>query len=134
MLEGLEENSSIPPCLVLVHSDVSFALATSQSLRRLGWDVYLATTASEARRLAGMLDAQVVVLDVNLPDESGWLTCEKLTALLPHVRVLLVSDRLDPRAEEFAHFVGATGLVSRKGGLPELLEAVSRPPALPAAS
>jgi CheY-like chemotaxis protein len=134
MLDDTEDSRLIPPCLILAHDDFRFALATSQSLRRLGWDVSLAGSGPEVRRLAGLLDAPVVVLDANWPGESGWLTCAKLTAGQPHLQVVLITDLVDDRSAAFASFVGAVSVVSRKGDLPALLEAVSRPLALPAAS
>src|SRR5579875_3081850 len=74
MFEAREETPYIPPCLILAHSDVGFAAATSQALRRLGWDVYQTRTGAEVRRLAGMLAPRLILLGTELPDESGWLT------------------------------------------------------------
>src|SRR5690242_10546534 len=98
MLESHEEIPLFPPCLILAHADGSFAAATGQALRRLGWDVYLTRSGAEVRRLAGMLAPRLILVGTELPDESGWLTCDKLTAVLPHTRVILLADALDPRS------------------------------------
>ena len=63
----------------------------------------------------------------NLRDESGWLTCEKLTRELPHLRVILVSPGLSPDAGRFATFVGAASLVNRHTGVRTLVEEVCGP-------
>ena len=65
----------VQPCLVLAHPDPVYAAVVSRAFRRLGWDVCPAGTGPEARRLAQLLQAQLVVLDTQLPDETGWLTC-----------------------------------------------------------
>jgi CheY-like chemotaxis protein len=115
---------SYRPCLVLAQTDpVSTAVAT-RAFRRLGWDTYTARTGPEARRLARMLGAGLVVLDADLPGESGWLTCAKLVHELPLVKVVLVADGADARQEQFATFAGASALVDRDCGLPALLEEV----------
>ncbi len=58
-----------------------------------------------------MLSADMVILHVDLPEESGWLTCDKLMREQPTVSVILVGDDLSPRNQDLADFVGASALV-----------------------
>jgi CheY-like chemotaxis protein len=109
------ESVCCTPCLVLA----GFDGAVARAFRRRGWDVYPARTGPEARRLARMVQADLVVLDTNLPEESGWLTCEKLTGELPGIRVVLIDQ--DPRRAALAEFVGAAAFVGSEG-LSALLE------------
>jgi DNA-binding response OmpR family regulator len=112
------------PCLVLAHGDGAFAQAAAQALRRGGWDVYPARSGPEARRLARMIGPDLVVLDADLPGESGWLTCAKLAGELPLVPVLLVGDGADAHGRRLAAFAGATDLVDRNAGMANLLREV----------
>ena len=121
MFAAREEKDSFRPCLVVAHTGPVYAALTCRAFRRLGWDVYTAQTGPEARRLARMLDAELVVLDTALPDESGWLTCDKLTAEVPHVRVVLVAAEAGEREDRFAAFVGADALVREADGVSALL-------------
>jgi DNA-binding response OmpR family regulator len=121
MPELYEENARRHPCLILAHADAGYAASTARHLRRLGWDVYRVSDGPEARRLARMLEDAVVVLDADLPGESGWLTCDKLTTERPGIRVVLVADDPDGRSERFASFVGASALVDRLAGPAVLL-------------
>jgi ActR/RegA family two-component response regulator len=116
-----EENVGYRPCLVLAHTDAAYAAMSSRAFRRRGWDVYNAQTGPEARRLARMLDADLVVLDTALPGESGWLTCEKLTAELPGTRVVLVAPEAGGWEQRFAEFVGAAAVLRRGDGASALL-------------
>jgi DNA-binding response OmpR family regulator len=110
------------PCLVLAHTDAAFAADTLRRFRRLGWDVYQAQAGPEARRLARMLEPELVVLDADLEGESGWLTCAKLTTERPGGRVVLIADEECPRDQQMAIFVGASAIVGR-GGLTALMQA-----------
>jgi DNA-binding NarL/FixJ family response regulator len=66
----------------------------------------------------------MVILDTDLPDETGWLTCDKMTREQPGLKVFLVSQRRSPEQARFADFVGAAGLLWRYGGLRALAEEV----------
>ena len=101
------------PCLVLAHTDAVYAADACRRFRRLGWDVYLTQGGPEARRLARMLEADLVVLDVDLHGESGFLTCAKLTRERPGGKVVLVCEDADPRIGQMAVFVGAAAVVGR---------------------
>jgi DNA-binding response OmpR family regulator len=116
MSAASEENVGYRPCLVLAHASPAYAAQAGRAFRRLGWDVYAARSGPEARRLARMLGAEAVVLDTALPGESGWLTCEKLTGELPHVRAVLVAPEVGDREERFAAFVGAGALLREADG------------------
>jgi DNA-binding response OmpR family regulator len=122
MLTESEYNRTTPPCLVLAHSDGVYKAAIARGFRRLGWDVYLADDGPEVRRLVAMLEADAVILDAELPGESGWLTCAKLTAEQPFAKVVLISSEPGPRNRQFAAFVGACALVRPSAGLAPLLD------------
>jgi DNA-binding response OmpR family regulator len=128
----LEASPVYRPSLLVAHADPVYASGAARAFQRLGWDTYTARTGPEVRRLARMLGADLVVLDAELPEESGWLTCAKLVQELPRVKVVLVADHPDAAQEQFADFVGASALVGRAGGFAALLAEVEGPP-LPAA-
>ena len=117
-----ETNADCSPCLVLAHPHPDAQAVLARGFRRLGWDVYQAGSGPEARRLARMLSADMVILHVDLPEESGWLTCDKLIREQPSVSVILVGDDLSPRNQELADFVGASALVDRTEGMVPLVE------------
>src|SRR5687768_1188063 len=110
MLVPNEPGPGYRPCLILALAEAPHAAETGRAFRRLGWDVYTAQSGPEARRLARLLEAEVVVLDVALPDETGWLTCAKLHAERPSVAILLFTDTAGPHDRARAAFVGALAL------------------------
>jgi DNA-binding response OmpR family regulator len=115
------------PCLILAHADAAYCVQITRTFRRHGWDVYPAQTGPQVRRLARMMQPELVVLQADLPGESGWLTCDKLTGEFPTVKVVLVAADTTPRRADFADFVGAEALVSRRDGAAALLPRVREP-------
>jgi DNA-binding response OmpR family regulator len=120
------------PCLVLAHNDAIYAAETCRRFRRAGWDVYQTHGGPEARRLARMLEANLVVLDANLDGESGFLTCAKLTQERPGSKVILVSEDAGQNNCSMAVFAGAAALVRRGDCLLTLVSASAQGP-MPAA-
>src|SRR5262245_64436229 len=117
MIARTEKPLSFRPRLVLVYADSARAALTSRQFRRQGWEVHLASCGREARRLAQILAPDVVLLDTNLRDESGWLTCAKLLSERPRQKVILVHDQPTPQDHRFAEFVGAAALVRHETGM-----------------
>jgi ActR/RegA family two-component response regulator len=112
------------PCLIVAHGDAAYAAQVGHTFRRLGWDVHQSSSGPEVRRLARRVGPRLIVLDALLPNESGWLTCDKLRLEMPQVRVILAA--VDPGFHEanFAVFVGAAGLVDRADGVPALVDEI----------
>lgn len=125
MRKGNETNVECSPCLILAHPHAGPQALLARGFRRLGWDVYLARSGPEARRLAQLLAADMVILHVDLPEESGWLTCDKLVREQPLTSVVLISDDLSPRNQDLAGFVGARALVDRAESMVPLVEDLS---------
>ena len=115
------------PRMLLAYADSAFASQCVRIFRRLGWEVHMAAGAAEVQRLVDQYAPAVVVLDVDLPEESGWLTSAKLTLTHPELRiVLLASDRSATLADRAA-VVGAAGTVARADGVQALVQAVYGP-------
>jgi DNA-binding response OmpR family regulator len=110
------------PCVVFAHRDRVFSADGCRRFRRLGWDVYQAFTGPEARRLTRMLDPEIVILDVDLAEESGWLTCAKIKSERNVGQVILVLDTTQHNSGEFAELVGADRVVSKQDGIEAIVQ------------
>src|SRR5438309_1411092 len=109
------------PRLVLAYAEPAHASRMGRSFRRRGWEVHLVGNSAEARRLAAALAPELVILDTELVDESGWLTCAKLRADQPEQRIFLVTPQVDLDKEELSEFVGAAALFARGDDIAVLL-------------
>ena len=112
------------PQLLLGYADAAYASECGRYFRRLGWEVQLVASGKEARALARTNRPDVVVLDAELLDESGWLTSAKISAENPDLRILLVADERTDLTKTRLQMVGATQSVCRKDGAEALAVAV----------
>jgi CheY-like chemotaxis protein len=110
--------------VVLSLNDSAFAGWIARRIRRLGWGVHLARSGEEARRLCQEYSPQVVVLDTRLPDQSGWLTCEKTLHDDPTLKVILVASQPEPDGEAFAEFVGPAKLLYQDEGIQRVIDEI----------
>lgn len=135
MIARTERTLNFRPRLLLAYSDPAYAALASRHFRRRGWEVHTVGKAADVRRLAFALAPRIVVLDVNLSDESGWLTCAKLLLDRPELRVVLVAPEQSELLARQAAFIGAAGFISREQGCEALFdEAVGALPAVSSAS
>ncbi len=124
MVEVNDMPDRIPPCLLVAHTDAVYLAALSRVFRRLGWDVYPAHSGTEARRLAHLLTPDLLLLAADFPEETGWLSCDKLHREMPTLPIYLVVDQPADMHTLFAQFVGARGVLVRSAGLAALLNEI----------
>src|SRR4051812_47272387 len=98
------------PRMLLAYSETAHASRCVRFFRRQGWEVHMVPFGAEAQRLADVLEPQVVVLDLNLPDESGWLSCAKILLGRPDQRVILLSGAVSESFRDRAASLGAAGV------------------------
>jgi DNA-binding response OmpR family regulator len=104
----------IRPRLLLGYADSAHASGCARHFRRQGWEVHLIPSGSDTRRLASDLIPRVVIVDTDLPDESGWLTAAKILLDRPEQKVFLVGKERTAANERFATFLGAAGFLTRE--------------------
>lgn len=104
------------PRLLLAYADAAYASECGRYFRRLGWEVQMVANGEEARELAGDYQPNVVVLDAELLDESGWLLSARINAENSGVRVVLVANEVNDRMQDRVKTVGANQVVCRRDG------------------
>ena len=112
------------PLMILAYTDSAHAARCGRYFRRLGWEVRLVTSAAEARRLSITCTPGAVVLDTDLPDESGWLTCAKITQEDPDLKVILLAPERSMDSSDNMAKVQAAALVTRQDPLEVLAETI----------
>ena len=81
----------------------------------------MVASGHEAQRLAGELQPDVVLLDIDLPDESGWLSAAKILLQQPNQKLILLAGDLTDQLRERAQSVGASGIIARGERVDELV-------------
>jgi two-component system, OmpR family, response regulator RegX3 len=66
------------PCILLVEDEESISDPFSRALAREGFEPVVARTAADALKLAALVDPELVLLDLMLPDGDGRDVCREL--------------------------------------------------------
>jgi len=118
------------PRLLLAYSDPAYASECGRYFRRLGWEVQMVASSAEARLLATDYHPDVVALDADLLDESGWLTSAKISTENPSLGIILIVGPTTECSDDRLQMVGAEHAVRRTGGAEALAHVVLGPAAL----
>ncbi len=117
MMATPREPIATRPQLLIAHPSAEYVRSVCRHYQGLGWDTHQTETARKARVLARTVAPTVVVLAIELPDESGWLTCDKILLDRPRQKVVLITDYTKQANQCFAEFVGAAALVHEEAGV-----------------
>lgn len=112
--------------LIVAHADSRYRADITRRLRLRGMDVFTTSSASAVHALAHEYRPGLILLDTELKDESGPLTCAKLKISYPDCKVMLVGKQLSGEAIRLARFVGADEYVSQSEGLDTLIRRVCK--------
>ena len=96
--------------ILLVEDEESITAPLSEALRREGFEPRVAGTAAEALELAASVDPDLVLLDVMLPDGSGFDVCRELRAR-SRVPIIMLTARGDEADRVAGLEVGADDYV-----------------------
>ena len=77
--------------LLIIDDDATFARVLARALGSRGFEVITASNADEARALTRRHQPRYCVLDLKLGDENGLRLIRELQALVPEIRVLLLT-------------------------------------------
>jgi len=113
--------------VMVVDDHPMWRAGVARDLAEAGYEV-VATTGEghQAVRIAGATRPDVVVLDLQLPDISGVEVIHGLVAVLPGVRVLMLSASGEQQSVLDAVKAGATGYLIKSAAPQEFLAAVER--------
>src|SRR5947209_1349236 len=106
--------------LLLVEDEVILASSVARLLRRRGYEVVLAASCDEARRVGGTFS--LGIFDIDLPDGDGVELARELTHLGVVRRVVFFSGTAEATQQAGARKVGP--LVEKSRGFPDLLAVV----------
>jgi DNA-binding response OmpR family regulator len=103
--------------VLLVEDDVRVAAAVATGLRKRGYDVDCAGSIAEALEAA---PADLVLLDLGLPDGDGMDLCRTLRARQPEVGIIAVTARGEERDRVNGLLTGADDYVVKPFSMAEL--------------
>jgi phosphoserine phosphatase RsbU/P len=112
------------PQMLIVEDEEALCKSMARILKSRGILADTAFSGAEARQRLAANEYAVVVLDVRLPDESGYGLLGELRALRPDIAVVMISGVDDPELGKAAVEHGAHGYYVKPIGSTELYLAV----------
>jgi DNA-binding response OmpR family regulator len=111
--------------ILIVEDDADLAHMYSLGLARAGYEVQVATTAEEGRRLACEDPPKLVLLDIGLPDRSGLdILPEIVSCTEPgNTKIAMLTNLDEPQIKKRAEAGGAAGYFVKAETTPTVLRA-----------
>jgi DNA-binding response OmpR family regulator len=109
--------------ILVVDDDPSVRAMLTRVLADEGYSVWAAANGTSALEIAAVAKVNLVLLDLNLPAESGWDIFERLTAENPLLVVIIITARSNQLFTALGAGVGA--LLEKPLDFPKLLQTVS---------
>lgn len=106
--------------LLVVDDEEALARVMERTLRSRGFECDVALNGAEARRLFQSRDYAMVLLDVRLPDESGYGLLEELRTQRPDTAVVMITGVDDPELGKAAVEHGAYSYMVKPVGATQL--------------
>lgn len=109
--------------ILVIEDDISINDILTSALRSEGYDVRSAFTGKEGRELLKIFGPDIVLLDINLPDESGFEICKSITKdyLIP---IIMLTARVDIVDKVLGLELGADDYITKPFHIKEVIERV----------
>src|SRR5688572_9862498 len=114
---------------VLIVDDIAETRENVRKLLQFESDVEVvgtARTGKEGMQLAGDLDPDVILMDINMPDIDGITATEGIRQKSPHIQVVILSVQGDPNYMRRAMLAGARDFLTKPPMGDELISAIKR--------
>lgn len=123
---GQDHDAARQRKVLVVDDEPQFVELVEAILQDRGFKVLHAYDGEQALQVAYRERPDVVVLDVMMPEQDGWLVCAKLKLVEPSPRILIATALLAEESDRFAGFVHADEILHKPFSGDELLSKVTR--------
>jgi two-component system OmpR family response regulator len=110
----------------LVEDDPMLLEVLAEALRRDGYAFETARNGDEAIDKAYRLKPDAVLLDIDLPGQSGYLVAAKLKVVNPSPKVLFLTAMPRGQSDRIANFLSVDGILHKPFAVRKLLGTVDR--------
>jgi len=101
------------PLILIVDDDAELSAMVALLLGREGWDVHTVLTGGDGEHALATLRPDAVLLDVMLPDASGYDLCRRWRAAQPGLGLLMFTARGDPMDRVLGLEIGADDYLAK---------------------
>jgi DNA-binding response OmpR family regulator len=115
---------SQPPCILLIEDDPAVARSLQDGLERDGYAVIWKASGQEGIQAACEQAPHLIILDVRLPDGSGFDVCRQMRQLGLRQPILMLTVQQDEMDKVLGLEMGADDYVTKPFRLRELLSRI----------
>lgn len=115
--------------IVVVDDDPDIVSAITTALRDCGAKLYTATGGNAALRLIEQHSPDVVILDIMLPEKSGFLVLEKLRQGIPRDQkphIIMITGNQGKRHQQYAESLGIREYLHKPFSMEVLIEKIEK--------
>lgn len=113
-----------PTAALVVDDNVDTRDFVGTILTDQGLDVHYAVDGDQALRMARQLRPQIVYLDIDIPEQDGWLVCAKLKHFHGAPIVVLMTGDVREDLFQFAEFVKADEVLRKPFSADDVIESL----------
>lgn len=114
------------PRVLLVEDEDTLVEVMEAALERDGYNFAMARTGDEALERACEFQPDAVLLDVNLPGQSGFLVAAKLKLLEPSPRIIFLTALPRGQSDRMAAFLKAEAILHKPVSVKKVLSELNR--------
>lgn len=126
MTESSLFDSSEYPSLLIIDDDTVFCDVLAKAMTKRGFSVTCAHTIEDALKLAETATSEYAIVDLKLSSESGLVLVEKLKALDPGTRIVMLTGYASIATAVEAIKLGATHYLAKPVDADEIMTAFER--------
>lgn len=112
--------------VLLIEDDPGISYGLMLALRLAGYSAHHGKTIAEAKVLIERAEPQLIILDVNLPDGSGFKFCQDVLSISPRIPIIMLTARTDEESAVHGLRLGAIDYIRKPSGTREILARVDR--------
>ena len=126
MTELLLNEPSEEPSLLIVDDDITFCDVLAKAMTKRGFNVNCAHTIDNALENVEAITPEFAIIDLKLNNESGLTLVEKLKALDPGTRIVMLTGYASIATAVEAIKLGATHYLAKPVDADEIMKAFER--------
>lgn len=112
--------------ILIVDDEIKIRETVSDALNIKGYQVSTAASAQEALAIVPENAFDLILLDINLDDESGIFVLKEIRKVQAKLPIVIYSGVLTTEIEKEARIAGANEVLSKDTGLPELIKQIGK--------
>jgi len=116
-------NSDSLPNMLVVDDDATFCRVLAVAMEKRGFAVRTAHDVESAYKIASQEPPEFVVLDLNMPGESGLALVQRLKKLDDHTRIVILTGYASVATAVEAIKLGATHYLTKPADADEIVQA-----------